>query len=151
MRSILHRDLLIAACLACSAQASIPVVPVAPSVAVQLAQKAGPLGARGEFVMLVAATGKSKGHLFLNSELDYRDPRNLSIDIAPWIMGRLESRFGAPLESFFRGKQIVVRGSVRRVPIKILDNDGRPRQMYFQTHVDVLQASQIVAVRAPLG
>ena len=134
---------------ASSAQASAPVVPIDPPHAVQLAAKAGPAGVRGEFVMRVAATGKSHGRLFLNSELDYRDPRNLSIDIAPWILGRIEKRFGAPPESFFDGKRIVVSGTVRRVPIRVLDDSGRSKQIYFQTHVDVLQASQIKVASTP--
>jgi hypothetical protein len=132
-----------------SAQASVPVVAIAPAQAIELAVKAGPAGARGQFEMRVAATGKSHGHVFLNSEPDYRDPRNLSIDIAPWIMRKIEKHFGAPPESFFQGKRIVVSGTVRRVPISILDNSGRAKQLYFQTHVNVLQASQIKVAESP--
>jgi hypothetical protein len=136
--------------LAFSAQASSPEVPIAPAQAVQMAAKAGPKGVRGTFVMQVAGTGKSHGHVFLNSDADYHDPGNLSVNIAPWIVGRLQSRFGAPPETFFEGKQIVVRGTVRRVLIGISDDKySRPKQAYFQTHVDVLQPSQIDLAATP--
>src|SRR5436309_15179066 len=38
-------------------------------------------GIRGTFGMFVRSTGTSGGHAFPNSEEDYHDPRNLSIDI----------------------------------------------------------------------
>jgi hypothetical protein len=129
-----------------SAQApSKALTAIAPEQAIAMAAKSSPSGVRGTFVMQVRATGKAGGHVFLNSEQDYRDPKNLSIDIAPWIKGQLERRFGDSPESFFKNKQIVVRGTAVRVPIRILDDYHRPTPpyVYYQTHVRVLQASQI--------
>lgn len=138
--------------LASSTFASPPASPIAPPQAIAMAAKAGPAGVRGTFVMQVAATGTSHGHVFLNSQDDYRDPGNLSINIAPWITDKMTSRFGAPPETFFKDKRIVVHGTVKRVPIGISDNKYTPpKQVYFQTHVDVLQASQIDLAGTPAG
>jgi hypothetical protein len=122
---------------------------MSPAEAVAAAAKYGPMGKQGSFAMLVRATGISHGHFFLNSESDYRDPKNLSIDIDPRAAKLLTRQLGSSPDQFYKGKWIIVRGTVHRVPIIFTDNYGRPLgKLYYQTHVPVRLPSQIRLVPA---
>ena len=137
---------LILATSASHAQPSGTSRTIEPLQAIQLAGKAAPRGVRGTFSMLVQATGSKNGHVFLNSEKNYRDQTNLTIDIAPWVARSLEQRLGASPEKYFKGKTVTVKGTARRVTIRVLDDYHRPTDVYyFQTHVPVMNVSQILA------
>ena len=104
---------------------------------------ASPQGTSGIFEMPVRAAGRADGQLYLNSELDYRDPRNLSIDIAPAIEAVLTLRFGANPETYLIGKTIAVRGVARKTRINFTF-DGRPTgKYYFQTHLRLRRAEDL--------
>jgi hypothetical protein len=130
-----------------SAFAQTPLPPVAMSPAEMVAAAAAAPSGQGKRVtvaMLVQATGVSHGHVFLNSELDYRDPRNLSINIDIAAAKQMARQYGSPPDQFFKGKRILVSGTARRVPIVFLDHYHHPTgQYYFQTHVWVRLLSQI--------
>jgi len=114
-----------------------------PQQAVMAAASAAPRMVPGIFSMQVKATGKERGRTFLNSELDYRDQRNLTVTIEPRAAKALAARFGSPPDVFFKGKAIEVRGAARRVTIGFFEN-GRPTGLYYyQTHVNVRGADQI--------
>src|SRR5437763_17132117 len=95
---------------AASVAASKPPAIMSPVQAVESAIRAGPLGVRGTFAMLVRGAGHAHGHVFLNSEVDYRDPRNLSIDIDVRATKRLERQLGSPPDKFYNGQSIEVPG-----------------------------------------
>ena len=117
-----------------------------PEQAVMAAASAAPRSVPGIFTMPVRATGKAGRRVYLNSELDYRDQRNLTVNIDQRAARALAARFGAPPEEFFKGKAIEVRGAARRVTIGFFEN-GRPTGLYYyQTHVNVRGSSQIVLV-----
>ena len=121
---------------------------ISPVEAIAGAAASRGIGKTGRFGMLVRATGISKGHVFLNSEADYHDPKNLSIDIDPLAAKRLERQLGSPPDQYYKGKWIVVHGTARRVLIVFNDDHGRPLgKGYYQTHVPVRLPSQITVVR----
>lgn len=96
-----------------------------------------PAGVSGVFEMVVRSTGREGGNLFLNSELDYRDPRNLTIVISPSMEQALQARLGAPVESAIAKRTIAVRGTARKIKILFVE-DGHPSgKYYFQTHLTV--------------
>lgn len=102
-----------------------------------------PRGVSGVFEMVVRSTGREGGKLFLNSELDYRDPRNLTIDITPAVEKALEARLGAPVESAVIRRAIAVRGVARKVKT-IFTVDGQPSgKYYFQTHLMLRSARDL--------
>ncbi len=113
-----------------------------PGQAVLRAAGAPRLGITGVFALTVKATGRTnKVHLI--SEIDYRDPRNLSIAVTPEAANQLEEALGAPPEVLLRGKRILVSGTARRTRIDFMI-DGKPSgKYYYQTHVQVTDASQI--------
>ena len=118
--------------------------PMAPRGAIVAAADAAPRGVPGIFAMRVAATGRVGPRIYLNSERDYRDQRNLSIEISPWAAQQLAHRFGGAPETRLRGRDIEVRGQARRVRIGFFDNFHRPTGLYYyQTHVVVTDADQI--------
>jgi hypothetical protein len=142
------------ACLSLGAVAGAanPPIPgtLSPADAIKGTAADPQLGKSGSFAMLVRGTGKSHGHVFLNSEADYRDPRNLSVDIDISAAKLLARELGSAPDEYYKDKWIVVRGTARRVPIIVTDNKG-PLGKYFQTHVPVRLPSQITVVADPVA
>ena len=100
-------------------------------------------GVAGTFVLQVRATGTDDGRVYLNSETDYRDQRNLTIAITPAAAGALTARLGAPPAAALAGQRIVVDGVATRVRIDFTV-DGHPSgKYYYQTQVQVTDAAQI--------
>jgi hypothetical protein len=96
---------------------------------------ASPSGTSGIFELAVQAAGRADGNIYLNSQLDYRDPRNLSVVINPAVAAELTARFGAEPDTFLLRKTIAVRGTARKTKI-VLAAGGRPTgKYYFQTHL----------------
>ncbi|MBJ6979918.1 hypothetical protein [Luteimonas sp. MC1895] len=113
-----------------------------PGQAVLRAAAAPHTGVTGVFALTVQATGRTD-KVHLNSERDYRDPRNLSIAVMPRAATELEALHGRPLEDALRGKRIQVAGTARRVRIDFTVDGERTGKYYYQTHVRVTRASQI--------
>jgi hypothetical protein len=103
----------------------------------------------GAFALHVQAAGRANGNVYLNSELDYRDQRNLSIALQPLAIADLEKRFGQPPDQFFIGKDIVVGGAARRVKIFFVADGSPTDKYYYQTHVVVYDANQIRIANTP--
>ncbi len=113
-----------------------------PGEAVLRAAAAKPRGITGVFALSVRATGRTD-KVHLNSELDYRDPRNLSIAVMPQAAAELEARLGRAPEIALKGKRILVSGTARTVRIDFLTDNRPTGKYYYQTHVRVDHASQI--------
>ncbi len=97
----------------------------------------------GTFRLKVQSTGRQDGNIYLNSERDYRDQRNLTIAISPQAILALQKQNGSEPDQYFQGKSILVSGSARRTKI-IFTIDGKPTEKYyFQTHVVVTVPTQI--------
>ena len=127
-----------AACTTASAQDAIT-----PRHAVEMAADAAPAGVDGKFEMQVRSTGAQDGIIYLDSEVDYRDQRNLAIDIPPAVATALEAKYGSAPLLFFRGKHIAVTGQAKRVTIRFSCKDVQTDKYYYQTHVELHDASQI--------
>lgn len=115
------------------------------AMAVQLAAAAGPgRGVDGVFALNVRSTGEDNGRLFLGSQPDYRDPRNLSVALDPQAWLALAGQLQADPETVLKDKRILVRGTARMVRIDFTDAQGQPSgKYYYQTHVLVSDAAQI--------
>ena len=74
-----------------------------------------PSGVGGVFEMVVRATGRQGSFLYLHSEADYRDPRNLTITIGPLQERALAERLGQPVEESVLRKVIAVRGIAKKL------------------------------------
>ena len=140
--------LLTGAC-ATSAPALQTGAEIDPRQAIIAAADAAPAGVTGVFAITVRATGRERGRLYLNSELDYRDQRNLTINVAPGAAAQLERRHGMPPERYFLGKSIRVRGTARRIRIDFVSEGRRTGLYYYQTQVAVSDPDQIEIVEQP--
>lgn len=101
-------------------------------------------GVNGSFDLRIQATDAKNGKVWLNSERDYRDQRNLTVVIPTDVAERLRAKYGASPETFFRGRRIEVTGVARRATILFFDDAGRPTgKYYFQTHVQIADPAQI--------
>jgi hypothetical protein len=126
-------------------QAKAPPVTLDAPAAVALAE-ASKGGKTGRFAMTVANTGKVGGAAFLNSSTDYRAPDDLTFRIAPNVVKTLTKRYGEAPETFFRGKHVVVDGTIRRVLIVNKEYGRIVSANRWQHTVGILLASQIVSV-----
>ena len=98
--------------------------------------------------MTVKATDSEHGKVFLNSETDYRDQRNVTVVISAEAARALEEKFGEAIEAACINKSILVRGAARRVTIHFTANGVRSDKYYYQTHIDVINANQIMVARS---
>lgn len=134
-----------AGCATSPAPARVPVQPgwITPAEAIQRAADAAPRGVPGIFAMHVQATGTQDGYAYLNSELDYRDQRNLTIAVSPGAARAMAAKLGmSPLE-YYKGKDILVHGSAYRTKIGITFGHRYTGKYYYQTHVRVADPAQI--------
>lgn len=114
--------------------------------AIAAAAEAEGHGVPGLFHMQVRNTGRDRGRLFLNSELDYRDQRSLNIAVSPQAAVALARRFANHPDSFFRGRTIQVRGEAVRTRITFYSQGRDTGLYYYQTHVEVTHPDQIVLI-----
>jgi len=143
MRSAALIALILAASFASPAPVWGAFRTLVPEKAVIAAARAAPEGVPGIFKMTVRAVGRENGRVFLNSELDYRDQRNLTIAMSDDVEKALEAKIGAVSEQAFVGRRIFVRGVAQRVRIDFTVG-GRPTgKYYYQTHVMVTAPAQV--------
>lgn len=128
---------------------SPPAETLSPPQAVLLAAERAPDGVPGVFALQVRATGEERGKVFLNSEQDYRDQRNLTIVLSPAANASLAVRLDRDPREVLVGQQIRVTGIAHRVTVYFTDRGKRTDKYYFQTHVDVFDAAQVELVSAP--
>lgn len=100
----------------------------------------------GLFVMQVQASGRDRDRLYLNSELDYRDARNLSVVFAPHVEAAFKREHGSAPDAFLKGKQIVVLGSARQVKVHFMNRGVPTDKYYYQTHIMVAKPEYIRVV-----
>lgn len=120
---------------------------ISPVQAVISAATAAPSGVRGTFEMDVRRVGRQDGNVYLDSESDYRDQRNLVIAVHPRAALGLREKFGQDIDKVAFGKRVRIYGEARRVKIGFMA-DGRPTDYYYyQTHVDVWDPNQVVILQ----
>jgi hypothetical protein len=100
-------------------------------------------GVTGTFRLTVRAAGHQDGNLYLNSERDYRDPRNISIDIPDALAAEMFARFGTPVETRLAGRTLPVTGTARKTRIGFNLGGCPTGKYYHQTHIQVRSAAQI--------
>lgn len=127
---------------ACSSVQRNPSGWIEPVEAVRMANEDPEYGVRGEFVLTVKALDSYPGRSFLNSELDYRDQRNLTIRMPTSMLPRLEERLGVKFGEL-KGRQLVITGVAKRARINFVSDNKPTGKYYYQTHVSVDSPTQI--------
>lgn len=117
---------------------------IAPYDAIWRAAADPKSGVTGTFKLTIKAYGVQSGIVYLNSEDDYRDQRNVSLDILPVSQAGMANKFGNP--SSMIGKTFVVTGTAKRMKIWFFANGRATQKYYYQTHIAILSAEQVTAV-----
>lgn len=113
---------------------------------IRTAAESAPNGVQGEYVLSIKAAGSQGRFVYLNTELDYRDQRSVTIAIHPSIVPEFVARYGSPPQDYFINKTISVSGQAKRTRINLSSN-GRPTgKYYYQTHIRVMEISQIKVI-----
>lgn len=113
--------------------------------AIERAAELAPNGAAlGRYILTVKAVGSDKERWYINSETDYRDPRNVSVALSPTAAAELRALLkGESFESALLGKQIIVAGPALRVQIAFFSNGKKTDKYYYQTHIAMQSVRQI--------
>jgi hypothetical protein len=107
------------------------------------AAEAAPKGVSGKYLLNIKATGEEKGIVYLNTEDDYRDPRNVTVAIHPKIVSDLTQKFGGDLQTVLLGKSLSVEGTAKRIKINFISGNRPPTKYYYQTHIRIKSTDQI--------
>lgn len=111
-----------------------------------LTESNAPNAVEGSFKFKIKASGVKRGEVFLNTELDYRDRRSITVTIAPGVASALLEKYGATPETFFVNKTVAVTGEAKRVKIYFISNGMLTDKYYFQTHINVPSIDNITVV-----
>jgi hypothetical protein len=101
---------------------------------------------RGVFEMTVRGSGRQDSMAYLNSEVDYRDQRALTLAILPRAQAALQELYGTDVVNALKGKRLRVSGTAERVTIWFYSNGRRTEKYYFQTHIGIHRADQITVI-----
>lgn len=110
---------------------------------IALTEEKAPNGVEGTFQLAIKAVGMERNVTYLNTELDYRDRRNITVAIHPRIIRAFIKKYGSSPDKFLINKTIEVTGEAQRMKITFLSNGKRTKKYYFQTHIKVLSLEQI--------
>lgn len=107
------------------------------------AAAAAPEGVVGEYQLSIQAAGTDGRAIYLNTELDYRDQRNITIAMSPAVAAALAGTDAASAQQYFVGKKLLVKGKAHRMKIDFM-SQGKPTGLYYyQTHIRVYNPAQI--------
>jgi len=86
-----------------------------PMEIIRSAAESAPEGVKGEYVFNIKTAGKRGPAVYLNTELDYRDQRNVTVALHPNVIPQLKAQYGVTPEEFFIGKRILVKGNAETI------------------------------------
>ena len=111
-----------------------------PAQAISRASASSTKPVRAVFEFRVASAAKSSRGYYLDSETNFRSPRNLGVAIRASAMPALTKKYGGDLRSALMGKTVKVIGEVRRLMV------GR-NHATAATQVEVTTAGQILSAQ----
>ena len=129
---------------ACSVNVNTkPVQNLTARDAIELSEEAAPEGVSGIYSLLIKQHGKQGNTLYLNTQNDYRDRRNVSVVIPKHVQEQFIELHGEPIEQTVLNKSIMVYGKAHREKIWFFNQGKRSEKYYFQTHISINYATQI--------
>jgi len=102
-----------------------------------------PDGLKGEFKLHIKNSGKQYARLFLNTQEDYRDRRNITVTLLPSFQQAFQKKHNTDIRSYFEDHTILVSGEAKRMKVWFFSNGKRTEKYYFQTHIIVSDLDQI--------
>lgn len=110
---------------------------------IALTEDNAPAGVKGTFKLPIKATGIQGGIVYLNTETDYRDRRNITVALHPKLKAAFIKKYGSSPDSYFIDKTIEVIGEAKRMKIYFASKAKITEKYYFQTHIRVTSMKQI--------
>jgi hypothetical protein len=110
---------------------------------IEQAAEAAPYGVTGNFSFTIKAAAKPGKIVYLNTELDYRDRRCITIALSPEIASHIEQQYGVTAQEYYLGKKIQVNGTAKQVKIWFFERGKRTDKYYYQTHIQIMRPKQI--------
>ena len=129
-----------------AAYASGRQVTQTPADAIRRAAEDAPRGVIGMWELQVVASGRDARNIYLNSEADYRDPRNLTIRFDKSATAAFTKKFGQAPDVALKGKRIAIAGYAQQQRIDFLAGGNPTGKFYYQTHVAVIDPGQVFLV-----
>jgi len=102
-----------------------------------------PDGVKGTFRFSIKASDVERKVVYLNTELDYRDRRSITVALHPKTITAFTKKYGSRPEAYFVNKNIEVIGVAKQMKVWFFSNGKRTEKYYFQTHVRVKSINQI--------
>lgn len=114
--------------------------------AIVLSEQAAPQTVPGLFSLQINNAAKVGSMVYLNTEYDYRDRRNVSIVLTPEVLKEFAAQYpDQQPELYFLGRSIVVNGAASRQTVWFFSQGKQTEKYYFQTHIPVWYAGQILS------
>jgi hypothetical protein len=132
---------------ACSSTSEITATSTDIIQLIEKVEKRFPEGVRGTFQIPIKASGSENGVIYLNSNLDYREPSNISVVLSPMVIKSLSTTYDSSPDLYFIAKTIEVTGKAERVKIYYFKNGKRTKKYYFQTHIRVNSIDKLKILR----
>lgn len=110
---------------------------------IALSEKNAPNGVKGTFKLPIKASGAQGKVVYLNTELDYRDRRNITVALHPKLIGVFSETYGSAPDAYLINKTIEVTGEAKRAKIRFFSKGKPTDKYYFQTHIRVHSLNQI--------
>jgi hypothetical protein len=102
-----------------------------------------PRGVKGTFTLSIKASGIERKIVYLNTELDYRDRRSITVALHPNTITAFTNKYGSSPDDYFVNKNIEVTGEAKQIKIWFVADGKRTEEYYFQTHIRVKSINQI--------
>ncbi|PKH87484.1 hypothetical protein [Colwellia sp. Bg11-28] len=102
-----------------------------------------PNAIKGTFQVSIKASEAIRRVVYLNTELDYRDRRSITIELHPKTIAVFTKKYGLQPDEYFINKNIEITGEAEQVKIWFFSNGKRTNKYYFQTHIKVKSINQI--------
>lgn len=110
---------------------------------IRSAAESAPHAVEGEYILNIKATGSQGAFVYLNTELDYRDQRSVTVAIHPRAVRAFIDKYGSAPQDYFLDKSIAVSGQAKRIKINF-NSQGKPTgKYYYQTHIRIKDVKQI--------
>ena len=103
-------------------------------------------GVEGEFVFIIKAAGQQRNRVFLNTQLDYRDRRNITLALSKKVSKYIKKAHSQSPLDFFINKQVLVKGIANRVKIWFFSKGIRTEKYYYQIHININDPEQIKVI-----
>lgn len=148
MKALLCYSLLLITLTGCALQqAPSPAKPgLTAWDAITLSEQAAPDTVPGLFSLQIKNAAKVGSMVYLNTEYDYRDRRNVSVVLTPAALKQFATQYpDQQPELYFSGRSIVVNGVASRQTIWFYADGKKTEKYYFQTHIPVWLTGQILS------